>query len=202
MRTESEFHKAGYTISRFRDFPLGPSPPTDELTVRVDFVCSAIWGKHIQKGIREMSKGCHREARRLSESQTYKMLRHRAEVSDFRQANAEKRRAFMAGAIRYDDPLKDERGYDREDASLSDRGKGAEIVYMLDRQPEWFDEMVKVLKELKGVERDVVNALFQDLRPQVAARLAGVNRQRVYRVRDSLRQKLARAHELWLRRFE
>lgn len=188
----------GYTKSRSCDFPTGPVSAGGEVDQVGQFCPLGNLG-NIQKGNRKMNrKSNEEEPFAQKNARTYKMLKHHAEVDDLRQANAAKRRAMWDGAIRYDNPLQDENGDDKEDRSLSDRGKGAEIIYMPDRQPEWFDEMVGVLDKLEGVERDVVNALFVDLRPQVAARIAGVNRQRIYRVMAKLREKLARAHELWL----
>ena len=126
-----------------------------------------------------------------------RMLNRRAEVDDFRQGNAKCRRAFCNGAIRYDNPLKDENGDDQEDRSLSDRGKGAKIIRSFGDDPAWFTEFNRVTDSLKGVEAKVVDALFQDMRPAVAARIAEVSRQTVYRVIQSVRGKLLKAHELW-----
>ena len=130
----------------------------------------------------------------------YKFLAHRAEVDDFRQANAGKRRQFWNGALRYDAPLKDENGNDCEDRTLSDNGKAAELIRLGGEKPLWFIEMTRVLRdELDEVESRVVDALIEDMRPAVAARIVGVNRQRVYRVLDKLRVKLAKAHALYKR---
>lgn len=126
-----------------------------------------------------------------------KMLNRRAEVSDFRQANAKCRRVFWNAAIRYDNPLKDENGDDQEDRSLSDRGRGAAIVRSFGDDPAWFKEFNRVIDSLEGVEAKVIDALFKDMRPAVAARIAEVSRQTVYRVIDSVRDKLVKAHRLW-----
>ena len=126
-----------------------------------------------------------------------KMLDHRAEVNDFRQANAKCRRAFWNGAIRYDNPFKDEYGDDREDHSLSDRGKGAATVRELGDDPAWLTEFNRVVDSLEGTEAKVVDALFQDMRPAYAARIAGVSRPTVYKVIASMREKLSKAHTLW-----
>ena len=126
-----------------------------------------------------------------------RMLNYRAEVDDFRKNNAKCRRAFCNGAIRYDNPLKDENGDDQEDRSLSDRGKGAKIIRSFGDDPAWLTEFNRVVDSLKGVEAKVIDALFQDMRPAVAARIAEVSRQTVYRVIKSVRGKLLKAHELW-----
>lgn len=128
-----------------------------------------------------------------------KMLNHRAEVDDFRQANAKCRREFWNGAIRYDNPLKDEYGDDQEDHSLSDRGKGAATVRALGDDPAWLKEFNRVIDSLEGTEAKVVDALFQDMRPANAARIAGVSRPTVYKVIASMRDKLSKAYALWAR---
>lgn len=130
-------------------------------------------------------------------SSILKMLKRNAEISDYRQANAKCRRAFWNGAIRYDNPLKDENGDDQEDRSLSDRGKGAAIIRSFGDDPAWLKEFNRVVDSLEGVEEKVMDALFVDMRPAVAARIAGVSRQTVYRVLESVRGKLAKAHTLW-----
>ena len=126
-----------------------------------------------------------------------RMLNRRAEVDDFRQGNAKCRRAFCNGAIRYDNPLKDENGDDQEDRSLSDRGKGAKIIRSFGDDPAWFTEFNRVTDSLKGVEAKVVDALFQDMRPTQAARIACVSRQTVYRALRRFREKLIPAYCAW-----
>lgn len=126
-----------------------------------------------------------------------KMLKHRAEVNDHRQANSARHRKFWDGAIRYDAPLLDEDGDPQEDHALSDRGKGAATIFTLGGKPAWLREFDRVMDSLEGTELNVVIALFRDMRPARAARLAGVSRRTVYRVMDSLRVKLAEAHRLW-----
>lgn len=126
-----------------------------------------------------------------------KMLKHRAEVNDYRQANSSRTRKFWDGAIRYDAPLLDEDGDPQEDRSLSDRGKGAARIYSLGLEPAWLTEFNRVVDSLDGTELKVVVALFRDMRPARAARLAGVGRRTVYRVMDSLRVKLGEAYRLW-----
>ena len=132
----------------------------------------------------------------MNNENVYRMLKHRAEVRDFRQANADKRRPFWNGAYRYDAPLKDERGKEQEDRTLSDKNKGAEVIYRLGQDPAWKVEMVRVLDGLDKVEQRIVDALFEDPRPACAARIAGTNRQRIYRVMAKLKTKLAQAHAL------
>ena len=130
-----------------------------------------------------------------------------AEADDYRQANARKRRAFMAGALRIEDVLTNDNGKDGESSLLSDGGRGAEAIRSaLDRKrgesAAWLVEFRRAVATLGEVERRIVAALMRDARPQVAARLAATNRQRVYRTIAKLREVLAPAHELWQRRFD
>ena len=125
-----------------------------------------------------------------------------AEADDFRQANCKKRRAFMGGAMRLDDCLLNENGDERESSLLSDKGRGVEA--MLDalageggESAAWLCEFRRAVATLGEVEQRVVAALMRDARPQVAARLAATNRQRVYRTIAKLRTVLVPAHELW-----
>lgn len=153
----------------------------------------------------------------MTNEKAYKMLRHRADVDEHRFENAAKRRAFNAGAIRYDKPFVDDEGNPMEDRSLSDCGKGAAALYSeLDRGgyaecvilpdgrqvpvvvPKWQLEFGRIVDSLDSKDRAVVAALFADMRPAVAARIAGVNRRRVYRVMDTLKAKLVHVHEMWL----
>lgn len=129
-------------------------------------------------------------------------MERNAEADDFRQANCKKRRAFMGGAMRLDDCLLDENGDERESALLSDGGRGAEAIRSaLDGErgesAAWHCEFRRAVATLGEVERRIVAALMRDARPQVAARLAATNRQRVYRTIAKLREVLAPAHELW-----
>lgn len=130
-------------------------------------------------------------------SRLAKTLKRRAEIAEYRFGEAKCRKAFCNGAIRYDNPLKDEYGDDQEDRSLSDRGKGAAFVRALGDDPAWLAEFNRVMSSLEGTEAKVVDALFQDLRPAAAARIAGVSRPTVYKVLASVRSKLARAYSLW-----
>ena len=130
-----------------------------------------------------------------------------AEADDYRQANARKRRAFMGAAMRLDDCLLDESGKERESALLSDGGRGVEtMLNALDGErgesAAWKREFRRAVATLSEVEQRIVAALMRDARPQVAARLAATNRQRVYRTIAKLREVLAPAHELWQRRFD
>ncbi len=153
----------------------------------------------------------------MTNEETYKMLRHRADVDEHRFENAAKRRAFNVGAIRYDKPFIDDEGNPMEDRSLSDCGKGAAALYAeLDCgdcvgyatlpdgcqvsvvMPKWQFEFGRVVDSLNPKDRGIVEALFVDMRPGVAARIAGVNRRRVYRVIDALKAKLVHVHEMWL----
>jgi len=130
-----------------------------------------------------------------------------AEADDYRQANAKKRRAFMAGALRIDDVLENDNGDERESSLLSDSGRGVEaMLNAIDGErgesAAWKREFRRAVATLGEVERRIVAALMRDARPQVAARLAATNRQRVYRTIAKLREVLAPAHELWQRRFD
>ena len=130
-----------------------------------------------------------------------------AEADDYRQANARKRRAFMGAAMRLDDCLLDESGKERESSLLSDGGRGVEaMLNALDggrgESAAWKREFRRAVATLGEVEQRIVAALMRDARPQVAARLAATNRQRVYRTIAKLREVLAPAHELWQRRFD
>ena len=151
---------------------------------------------------------------RNSESQGYELdalakeMVRRAEVDDFRQANAKKRRAFMAGALRIDDVLKNDNGKDCESALLSDDGRGAAAIRGAadggregGESAAWLAEFRRAVATLGEVEQRIVAALMRDARPQVAARIAGTNRQRVYRTIAKLRTALKPAHEMWKARY-
>ena len=134
-------------------------------------------------------------------------MEHAAEVDYIRWANAKKRRAWTAGAVRLDDCLFDENGDERENSLLSDCGKGAEAIRRCGEPDSadntaWLGEFYATVATLDSTEQNVVAALLKDMRPQVAARMAGTNRMRVYRTMGTLRKLLASAHSLWLRRWE
>ena len=125
-----------------------------------------------------------------------------ADTDDYRQANCKKRRAFMGGAMRLDDCLLNENGDEKESSLLSDKGRGVEA--MLDaldgergESSAWLDEFRRAVATLGEVEQRVVAALMEDYRPQIAARKAATNRQRVYRTIAKLREMLEPAHALW-----
>ena len=134
-------------------------------------------------------------------------MEHAAEVDYIRWANAKKRRAWTAGAMRLDDCLFDENGDERENSLFSDCGKGAEAIRRCG-EPDpadntaWLGEFYATVATLDSIEQKVVAALMKDMRPQVAARMAGTNRMRVYRTMEKLRKHLATAHSLWLCRWE
>lgn len=135
-------------------------------------------------------------------------LERNAEANDYRQANAKKRRAFMAGALRIDDVLKNDNGKDCESSLLSDGGRGAAaILEVVDggrvggESAAWLAEFRRAVATLGEVEQRIVAALMRDARPQVAARIAGTNRQRVYRTIAKLRTALKPAHEMWKARY-
>lgn len=129
-------------------------------------------------------------------------MERNAEADDYRQAHSKKRRAFMGGAMRLDDCLLNENGDEKESSLLSDKGRGVEA--MLDaldgergESAAWLCEFRRAVATLGEVEQRVVAALMEDYRPQVAARKAATNRQRVYRTIAKLRTVLGTAHELW-----
>ena len=133
-------------------------------------------------------------------------MERNAEADDYRQANAKKRRPFMAGALRIEDVLKNDNGKDCESSLLSDGGRGAAAIRSaLDGEgvesAAWLVEFRRAVATLCEVEQRVVAALMRDARPQVAARIAGTNRQRVYRTMAKLRSKLKPAHEMWKARY-
>ena len=135
-------------------------------------------------------------------------LERNAEANDYRQANAKKRRAFMAGALRIDDVLKNDNGKDCESSLLSDGGRGAAAIREAadggrvgGESAAWLVEFRRAVATLGEVEQRVVAALMRDARPQVAARIAGTNRQRVYRTIAKLRTALKPAHEMWKVRY-
>ena len=134
-------------------------------------------------------------------------MERNAEIDDLRWANAAKRRAWTGGAARLDDTLKSENGRDKDDAYLSDNGRGVEaMVVAIDGEgggtAAWLVEFHRAVATLGEVEQRIVAALMRDVRPQIAARLAATNRQRVYRTIAKLRVVLAPAHELWNHRFD
>ena len=133
-----------------------------------------------------------------------KALDHRAHVDDIRWANAKKRRAFWGGAIRLDDALRDDNGDEKENACLGDGGCGAALIRLAGEgtpEPDWPDVLAKCLGGIAAGSRlqAFYLALLQDLRPAVAARLAGVSRMQAYRYLAQLRELLAPAHEAWRR---
>lgn len=153
-----------------------------------------------------MRKKRNREAQGYELDALAKEMERRAEIDDFRQANAKKRRAFMAGALRIEDVLTNDNGKDGESSLLSDGGRGAEAIRSaLDGErgesAAWLAEFRRAVATLGEVEQRIVAALMRDARPQVAARIAGTNRQRVYRTIAKLRTALKPAHEMWKARY-
>lgn len=154
-----------------------------------------------------MKRKCYRETKGYKLDALARKMERRAEIDDFRQANAKKRRVFMAYALRIEDVLANDNGDERESALLSDGGRGAEAIRSAPdgergKSAAWLVEFRCAVATLGEVELRVVMALMRDARPQVAARLAATNRQRVYRTIAKLREVLAPAHELWKRRFD
>lgn len=125
-----------------------------------------------------------------------KILRHNAEVDDIRQATAKKRAPFTSMALRLDDCLKDENGDERENSLLSDGGRAAQLIRSMGEKEEWVDELENVLDNLSATEQKVVEALDEDPRPAVAARIANTSRQQVYRIMKRLQKRLARCYTL------
>ena len=129
-----------------------------------------------------------------------RVMNRRAESDDIRQANAKKRAAFTGKALRLDDCLKDDHGKDRENRLMSDRGRGAAEIRRAGENELWLDLFNAAYDSLSDSDRVVVDALFQDLRPAAAARIANTNRQRVYRVIDRFSEKLVPAYLAWTMR--
>ena len=149
-----------------------------------------------------MSRNCDKDNRVYALDALARMMDRNAEADDYRQANCKKRRAFMGGAMRLDDCLLNENGDEKESSLLSDKGRGVEaMLKALDGESgesaAWLLEFRRAVATLGEVEQRVVAALMEDYRPQVAARKAATNRQRVYRTFAKLRTVLAPAHELW-----
>lgn len=128
------------------------------------------------------------------------VMSRRAEIDDIRQANAKKRAAFAGKALRLDDYLKDDHGRDRENRLMSDRGKGAEEIRRAGENPVWYDLFNKAYDELPDNDKAVIDALFHDMRPAQAARIACVSRQTVYRALRRFREKLIPAYCAWQKR--
>lgn len=136
-----------------------------------------------------------------------KTMEKRAEADDFRWAHAKKRLRFWGYALSLEDCLLDENDDEQENKLFSDKGKGAELIQCCgESAPKantaWLREFHRVFSSLNNIEKGIVVALAKDYRPQIAARIAGTNRMRVYRTIEKLRKLLATAHSLWLRRWE
>ena len=139
----------------------------------------------------------NRKGQELRNSPLYKAMSRRAEIDDIRQANTAKRRLVMGKALRLDDCLKDDHGKDRENRLLSDRGRGAAEIRRAGENELWHDLFDAAYDSLSDADRKVVDALFEDMRPAVAARIAGTNRQHVYRMIARFRGKLVPAYLAW-----
>lgn len=126
-----------------------------------------------------------------------RVMNRRAEIDDIRQANAKKRAAFTGKALRFDDCLKDDHGKDRENRLMSDRGRGAAEIRRAGENELWLDLFNAVYDGLPDADKKIVDALFQDMRPAVAARIAETNRQHVYRVIRRFGEKLVPAYLAW-----
>lgn len=149
-----------------------------------------------------MSRNCDKDNRVYALDALARMMDRNAEADDYRQANCKKRRAFMGGAMRLDDCLLNENGDEKESSLLSDKGRGVEaMLKALDGESgesaAWLLEFRRAVATLGEVEQRVVAALMEDYRPQIAARKAATNRQRVYRTIAKLREMLEPAHALW-----
>ena len=117
-------------------------------------------------------------------------MRLDADKNDQRQAFAKKRADFWGKAIRHDECREDEDGHPMENTALSDRGRGAEIIRSHGRDPLWLRLFNRAYDALDDQDKEIVDALFVDMRPAVAARIANTNRQRVYRVIARFREQL------------
>lgn len=139
----------------------------------------------------------NRKGQELRNSPLYKAMSRRVEIDDIRQANAAKRRLVMGKALRLDDCLKDDHGKDRENRLVSDRGRGAEEIRRAGENEPWMDLFNEAYDALSDSDKKVVDALFEDMRPAVAARVANTNRQHVYRVIGRFKEKLVPAYLAW-----
>lgn len=139
----------------------------------------------------------NREKKELCDTPLYRTMRRRAEVDDIRQANARKRSAFIGKAIRLDDAVKDERGKERENGAFSDQGCGAKRIRSAKEEPLWVTLFYLAYDAQTEKDKKVIDALLVDKRPQVAARIAGTNRQNVYRVIWRFRDDLVAAYLAW-----
>ena len=139
----------------------------------------------------------NRKNEELRDTPLYKAMKRYAEIDDIRQANASKRAAFTGKAARLDDCLKDDHGKNRENGHLSDRGKGAADVRKAGEDELWLNLFNAAYDALPDADKKVVDALFQDMRPAAAARIAETNRQHVYRVIGRFRKKLIPAYLAW-----
>ena len=124
-------------------------------------------------------------------------MRLDAEKNDERQAFAKKRADFCGKAIRHDDCREDEDGHPMENTALSDRGRGAAVIRSLGKEPLWLRLFNRAYDALDAQDKEIVDALFVDMRPAVAARIANTNRQRVYRVIARFRELLIPAFREW-----
>lgn len=138
-----------------------------------------------------------RKTKELCDTPLYRKMSRCAEIDDIRQANAAKRSAVMGKALRLDDCLKDDHGKDRENRLMSDRGRGAADIRKASENELWLDLFNAAYDSLPDSDKVVVDALFQDLRPAAAARIANTNRQHVYRVIDRFSEKLVPAYLAW-----
>ena len=80
---------------------------------------------------------------------------------------------------------------------LSDRGRGAAVIRSLGKEPLWLRLFNRAYDALDAQDKEIVDALFVDMRPAVAARIANTNRQRVYRVIARFRELLIPAFREW-----
>lgn len=124
-------------------------------------------------------------------------MRFDADQYDQRQAFAKKRAAFWGKAIRHDDCREDEDGHPMENTALSDRGQGAAKIRTFGKDPLWLRLFNRAYDALDEQDKEIVDALFVDMRPAAAARIADTNRQRVYRVIARFREMLAPAYKAY-----
>lgn len=143
----------------------------------------------------------------------YETMRRRAECYDIRQAKAKKRRKFGYDALKLDDLLKDENGDGRENAAVSDGGRGAEAIIEqvsiltdgiepIDADDvAWQEEFRKAVDKLTEKELAILNALKQDYTDRGAAKLVGgISHMTVHRFKAKLREMLFPAYRAWKKR--
>jgi len=92
------------------------------------------------------------------------------------------RNAFRNGLVRAKTKRgRFEHGFINPRRDLSDGGKGAAAIYAeIEVEPLWLKLWRQERKTLKPKHRAVLDALLVDMRPRVAARIAGVGKNVIY----------------------